>query len=68
MPGPALDDCDGAWFSRETGKKGVLKPGAFADLVVLDRDYFSVAENELQDITSVLTVVAGKIVHAAGRF
>jgi len=32
---------------------------------VLDRDYFSVAENELQDITSVLTVVAGKIVHAA---
>lgn len=59
---------DGSWFSRETGKKGVLKPGAFADLAVLDRDYFAVPEDQIQDVTSVLTVVAGKIVHGAERY
>jgi predicted amidohydrolase YtcJ len=59
---------DGAWFSRDTGKKGVLKPGAFADLALLDRDYLSVDEDEIQDITSVLTVVAGRIVHGSDSF
>ena len=56
----------GAWFSRETGKKGQLIPGQFADLAVLDRDYFSIAEDEIIDITSDLTLTGGKIVHAKG--
>lgn len=64
----ALMTSDGAWFSRETGKKGVLKAGAFADLAVLDRDYFAVAEDQIQDITSVLTVVAGRVVHGSGAY
>lgn len=59
---------DGAWFSRETGKKGVLKAGAFGDLAVLDRDYLAVPEDQIQDITSVLTVVAGKVVHGSGGY
>lgn len=59
---------DGAWFSRDTGKKGVLKPGAFADLAVLDRDYFAVPEEQIQDVTSVLTVVAGQVVHGSGGY
>src|SRR5579862_1110623 len=63
-----LMTADGAWFSRETGKKGVLKPGAFGDVALLDRDYLDVPEDEIQDITSVLTVVAGRIVHASGDF
>ncbi|MGA0611754.1 amidohydrolase [Caldimonas sp. KR1-144] len=59
---------DGAWFSRDSGKKGVLKPGAFGDVAVLDRDYFSVPEDQIQDIVSVLTVVGGKVVYGAQRF
>jgi len=59
---------DGAWFSRETGKKGVLKPGAYGDLAVLDRDYFGVPEDQIQDITSVLTVVAGRVVHGSEAY
>ncbi|MFP8836175.1 amidohydrolase [Hydrogenophaga sp. XSHU_21] len=59
---------DGAWFSRDTGRKGVLLPGALGDVAVLDRDYFAVNEDEIQDITSVLTVVAGKVVHGSGRY
>jgi hypothetical protein len=64
----SLMTVDSAWFTRETGKKGVLKPGAFADLAVLDIDYLSVPEDQIQDVTSVLTVVGGKVVFGSGAF
>ncbi|HSJ02273.1 MAG TPA: amidohydrolase [Verrucomicrobium sp.] len=57
-----------AWFSTEAGKKGTLVPGALADLTVLTDDYFSVPEEAIKGIESLLTVVDGKIVHAAGGF
>jgi predicted amidohydrolase YtcJ len=63
-----LMTAQGAWFSRDTGKKGVLKPGAFGDVAVLDRDYLSVPEDQIQDIVSVLTVVAGKVVYGGGQY
>lgn len=56
----------GAWFSREEGRKGVLKPGALADLALLDRDYFSVPAAEIAGITAELTLVGGRVVHATG--
>jgi predicted amidohydrolase YtcJ len=56
------------WFSNEEGKKGRIQVGQFADLVVPDRDYFSCAEDEIADTTSVLTIVGGKIVYGAGDF
>jgi predicted amidohydrolase YtcJ len=34
--------------------------------VVLDRDYFSVPDEDLKKIRSVLTVVDGQIVHDTG--
>jgi len=59
---------NGAWFSREQGIKGALMPGYFADLAVLDRDYFTCAEDDIADISSDLTLVDGKIVHAKDSF
>jgi predicted amidohydrolase YtcJ len=56
------------WFSNEEGKKGRIQVGQFADLIVPDRDYFSCAEDEIADTTSVLTMVGGKVVYAAGDF
>jgi predicted amidohydrolase YtcJ len=56
------------WFSTEQGKKGQIAAGQLADLVVLDRDYFSVPEDEIQDIESVLTLLGGKVMHASGDF
>ena len=56
------------WFSDEEGKKGCIKAGQFADLIVPDRDYFSCAEDEIADSTSDLTVVGGRVVYAAGDF
>ncbi|MEM6847977.1 MAG: efflux RND transporter periplasmic adaptor subunit, partial [Pseudomonadota bacterium] len=58
----------GAWFSREQGLKGQLKAGQLADIAVLDRDYFAVAEEDIADITADLTLTGGKIVHAKDRF
>src|SRR5258705_9442159 len=56
------------WFSNEEGKKGQIKVGQLADLVVPDRDYFSCPESEIADITADLTVVGGKVDYGAGEF
>jgi hypothetical protein len=56
------------WFSNEEGKKGRIQTGQFADLMIPDRDYFSCAEDEIADTTSLLTMVGSKIVYAAGEF
>lgn len=56
------------WFSNETGKKGQIAAGQFADLIVPDRDFFACAEDDIADTSSLLTVVGGKIVYAAGEF
>ena len=57
-----------SWFSNESGKKGAIAPGQLADLVALTEDYFSVPEEQIKGIESVLTVVGGKIVHATEEF
>jgi hypothetical protein len=57
-----------AWFSTEQDKKGRIAPGQLADLVALDRDYFSVAEEEIKSLAAVLTVVGGRVVHGDREF
>ncbi|WP_025120972.1 MULTISPECIES: amidohydrolase [unclassified Serratia (in: enterobacteria)] len=57
-----------AWFSTEQGKKGQIKVGQLADMAVLSEDYFSVPEEQIKGIESVMTVVDGKVVYAAGSF
>ena len=57
-----------SWFSSEEGKKGAIAPGQLADLAVLSADYFSIPEEEIKQLESVLTMVGGKVVYAAGEF
>ncbi|GGH58958.1 hypothetical protein HNQ91_000531 [Filimonas zeae] len=57
-----------AWFSNEQHKKGDIKTGMLADLAVLDRDYFTVNDEEVKQIEALLTIVAGKIVYAKEDF
>lgn len=57
-----------AWFSGEQDVKGAIKPGEYADLAVLSADYFSVPEEEIKCLMSVLTIVGGNVVHGAGDF
>jgi predicted amidohydrolase YtcJ len=57
-----------AWFSSEQGKKGQIKVGQLADVVALSQDFFSVPEESIKWIESVLTVVDGKVVYGAAEF
>ena len=57
-----------AWFTQEDDVKGRIAQGQYADFVVLTEDYFSVPEERIKRIESVLTVVGGKIVHASAPF
>jgi predicted amidohydrolase YtcJ len=57
-----------AWFSGEEDKKGTIETGKLADLAVLSADYFSVPEEQIKGIESVLTVVGAKVVYGAEEF
>ena len=57
-----------AWFSGDDDKKGRIAAGQLADLAVLSGDYFSVPEDEIKSLESVLTLVGGKPVHGSGHF
>jgi predicted amidohydrolase YtcJ len=51
------------WFLNAEDKLGTIEEGKLADVVVLSADYFSVKEESIRDIYSVLTVVNGTVVH-----
>lgn len=57
-----------AWFSFDDAKRGSLEPGKLADLAVLSRDYMTVPLDQIESIESLLTMVGGKIVYAAGPY
>lgn len=57
-----------AWFSGEESIKGRLAPGQFADLAVLNEDFFGVAEDDIRHLQSELTLVAGRASYASSAF
>ena len=50
----------------QEGRLGSLQPGYHGDLIVLDKDYFTVPDDEVKDLKSVLTMVDGRIVYDSG--
>jgi hypothetical protein len=54
------------WFLREEDQLGSIEEGKLADLVVLNSDYFTVSNEDLKKIRSVMTVVGGNIFYDAG--
>ena len=57
-----------AWFDRTEQQRGSLEAGKFADLAVLSKDYLKVPVGEIGGIESLLTMVGGRIVYAAGPY
>jgi predicted amidohydrolase YtcJ len=54
-----------AWFTNAESEMGAIAPGNLADFAVLDRDYFAVPEDQIQSVSSVLTIMDGKVVFGA---
>jgi len=56
----------GTWLTREEALKGSIEVGKVADLAVLDRDYFTVPDEEIQDVGVDMTLVDGRVVWERG--
>ncbi len=48
-------------------RKGMIRPGFLADIVILDKDLLTIPENEIMKTKVVYTITGGKIVYASGR-
>ncbi|OAI48542.1 amidohydrolase [Gammaproteobacteria bacterium SCGC AG-212-F23] len=57
-----------AWFSNEDNEKGSFIENQLADFAVLSKDFFNIADEEIKNIYSIMTVVGGEIVHAVDEF
>ena len=57
-----------AWAEGEEASKGSLTVGKVADLVVIDRDLFAIPATQVKDAKVLLTMVGGRVVHAAAPF
>ena len=57
-----------AWFAHDEHRRGALTVGRLADLAVLNRDYLTVPTRQVGAIRSLLTMVGGRIVYAAGPY
>ena len=51
-----------AEYVQKPDKIGTLKVGKFADLLVIDRDYFTVSEDDILKVHPLMTMVGGKMV------
>jgi predicted amidohydrolase YtcJ len=52
-----------AYIVFQDGNLGSLQPGRYADLLVLDRDYLTVPEDQIKDIKPLITMVGGRVVY-----
>ena len=57
-----------AWAEGEEASKGSLTVGKLADLVIVDRDLFAIPTTQLKDAKVLMTMVGGRVVHAAAPF
>ena len=53
----------GAEHIGEQDRLGSIEVGKLADLVVVDRDYMSVPDDDISEIQTLFTMVGGKVVY-----
>jgi predicted amidohydrolase YtcJ len=51
----------GAYAAFEEQSRGTLKPGKYADMVVLSKDILTIPEDEISSAQAVYTIVGGKV-------
>lgn len=57
-----------AWVSGEEKLKGRIMKGQYADLVILNKDYFAIPIDDIRTIHAELTIVNGKPVYGEGDY
>ena len=57
-----------AWVGGEEKLKGKIQKGQYADLVIINKDYFSIPIDDIRSIHSLLTIVNGKPVYGEGDY
>lgn len=57
-----------AWFETQEQDKGRIAPGNLADFALLSADYFTVPQDEIKNITALLTVVGGRVVYGIDNY
>lgn len=55
-----------AFFVFQEDRLGSIQPGKLADVVVLDRDYLTIPEDQIDAIKPVMTIVGGRIAWDSG--
>ena len=58
----------GGYSLIKEGMKGKIINGYYADLIILDKDYLGVLDEEIKTITAKLTIVDGKVVYGMGEY
>jgi predicted amidohydrolase YtcJ len=56
-----------AYMQFSEKQRGTVEAGKLADLVVIDRDYYTCPEDEIRQIRPVMTILNGKIVYRDSR-
>ena len=57
---------ESAYAEFKEDVKGRLKPGYLADLVIIDRDIFSIPPDEIKDVKADLTMAGGEVIYERG--
>lgn len=55
---------DAAYAGQMEDRVGSLQPGQWADFILIDRDYFTMPESDIDDLIVLATYVGGKRVYA----
>jgi predicted amidohydrolase YtcJ len=55
---------EGAYASFEEDRKGIIRAGMLADLVLIDRDLTAIPPDTLRDAEVVTTIVGGRVVYS----
>ncbi len=57
-----------AWMNGEEKLKGKIIKGQYADMVILNKDYFTIPIDDIRTIHSLLTIINGKPVYGEGEY